>query len=342
MSNTKIINEFEKLLDQLKIEFDKIIDRKEKNIYTFKIRSVQNIIRIIKSYPTKIKKGEELKDIKGVGKGTIARINEILETGKLSEIKTKKGEKKYLKQIDELSTIIGIGRKKAYELITKYNIKSIPQLKKAFKNKKIELPHQVKMGIKYHNVFKENIPRKEIFEVDKYLANKLLDIDPNLFGIVCGSYRRLKSHSNDIDMLITHPDVKTKKDIDTHKNYLIEFINVLKKDKFLVDDMTDKDYKNKYMGFSQLKINNKKYPIRRIDIRYIPYRSYYTALLYFTGSGEFNRKMRTIAEDLGYKLNEYGLYKINPKTNKFKRMHINSEKDVFDILNMEYLPPKNR
>ena len=32
MSNTKIINEFDKLLDQLKIEFDKITDRKEKNI----------------------------------------------------------------------------------------------------------------------------------------------------------------------------------------------------------------------------------------------------------------------------------------------------------------------
>ena len=59
----------------------------------------------------------------------------------------------------------------------------------------------------------------------------------------------------------------------------------------LVDDMTDKKISTKYMGFSKLKDN----PVRRIDIRFVPFNSFHTALLYFTGSGEFNKKMRKIA-----------------------------------------------
>ena len=48
-------------------------------------------------------------------------------------------------------------------------------------------------------------------------------------------------------------------------------------------------------------------PIRRIDIRYMPISSFYTALIYFTGSKNFNKQMRLYAIKLGYKLNEYGL-----------------------------------
>ena len=76
--------------------------------------------------------------------------------------------------------------------------------------------------------------------------------------------------------------------------------------------------------------------VRRIDIRYVPYKSYYSALLYFTGSGEFNRNMRTVAISLGYKLNEYGLYKNG------KKIKVKSEKDIFNELGMEYVDPSKR
>ena len=77
--------------------------------------------------------------------------------------------------------------------------------------------------------------------------------------------------------------------------------------------------------------------LRRIDIRYMPYDCYYSAILYFTGSKDFNKKMRQIALTMGYTLNEYGLYNQNGKP-----FTINSEKDIFDILNMEYLIPSKR
>ena len=101
--------------------------------------------------------------------------------------------------------------------------------------------------------------------------------------------------------------------------------------------MTSSDVETKFMGFAQLPNKN----VRRIDIRFMPYESYYCALLYFTGSGNFNRKMRNVAIQMNYKLNEYGLYKIN-KGGKYERLLVESEKDVFDYLNMEYLPPQLR
>jgi len=124
--------------------------------------------------------------------------------------------------------------------------------------------------------------------------------------------------------------------IEAHKNlqiyYFYNFIQYLIKDKFIIDKLTEPDVLSKFMGFC-------KYPdIYRIDIRFMPYDSYYTALLYFTGSANFNKKMRKQAIKLGYLLSEYGLYK--KKTDE--QININSENDVFKHLKMEYVEPNKR
>jgi DNA polymerase/3'-5' exonuclease PolX len=103
--------------------------------------------------------------------------------------------------------------------------------------------------------------------------------------------------------------------------------------------MTDKNYNILYMGFC--KYNN--YPIRRIDIRYIPYDSLPTAMLYFTGPYELNTKMRASAKKRGMLLNEYGLFLFDKNKNEVGApIKINSEKDVFTILGMDYLIPSER
>jgi len=71
--------------------------------------------------------------------------------------------------------------------------------------------------------------------------------------------------------------------------------------------MTDGPITNKYMGFCRL---DDDHEIRRIDIRLFSVNSFPAAMLYFTGPDVFNKKMRKHADSLGYRLNEYGLYKI--------------------------------
>lgn len=336
--NDKIITEFEKLIKQKEHEF--LTAPKAQQIHkSFSLLQTKNALKIIKTFPKEIKSNIELlelQNIDGIGKKTIDRIKEILDTDKLSEIKREKQIEKHLDKIQELEQIIGIGPVKAQKFVTEYKIKSIDELIKAHKSGKIDLDHQILLGLKYHNKYKQVIPRSEVLEIDNYIHKICETIDINLFSIICGSYRRGKISSNDVDVLITHPSVKTKKQLISMNNYLYDLIKKLKQNDFLLDDLTDKNYENKYMGFCRYK----DHQIRRIDIRYVPYKSYYTALLYFTGSGDFNKKMREHAITLGYKLSEYGLFKKNG--DKFVRLKIQSEKDIFKKLGLEYVTPEER
>jgi hypothetical protein len=300
------------IIDVLKQYLEKI---KSEKAIIYKINAITNLIKIINIYPKEIKNGEELKDIKGVGKGSIEKINEILKTGTLS----------YLNNniLSELTEVIGIGPSIANQLIQKYKIKSLDELIKKVIKGEIEVNDKIKLGLKYVGKFKGNIPRQHIDDVQDYLKQ----FNSNI--IICGSYRRGLDFSSDIDILLYNSQLLTMNDV-KKSNMLNDYVKLLTKNKFIVDNITNNNV-TKYMGFAKW-----ENVIRRIDIRLIPYESIYTALVYFTGSYELNRIMRIKAKELGYKLNEYGLYKNN------ELIHITSEKELFKKLGMKYLKPTER
>lgn len=327
--NNNIIKWFELLIKQIEFYID-IKKGQDKLNYTFKLKAITNALNIIKSIKHKIKNGDELKQYKGIGDKIAGRVDEIINTGQLSEVRKSDISGEHLAYVDELMKIFGIGRVKAYELYTKYNIKSIDELKIAVKEKNIELPENIIKGIKYVNKIKTNIPRDIIDIIYSKLIYAGIECDPNMDVRVCGSYRREQLTSNDIDVIIAHPDIKTQEQ-SKKSNLMLKFIKILENKKIIIDSLTADDVKTKYMGICKLK------NLYRIDIRFIPWESYYTALLYFTGSMEFNRKMRGIALSMDYTLNEYRLL-----NNKGKIIKVNSEQDVFDALHMEYMKPNER
>ena len=272
--NLQIINELNLLIKNIEYKLNKEeFDKSEIIKNRFRLKHFKNALKIIKLFPNKIKNGNDLKDISGIGKGIIIRIDEIIETNKLSEIDNP-NITNIVKEIDlvnELSQVINIGSKIAKQLIDKYNIKSIEELKKKVKTNKIEINNKIKMGLKYHGVIQTKIPRKEIDKYNKILQTLVDQIDNDLTLIIAGSYRRKKLISNDIDVLITHTKISTNKEYnEININYLHDFISLLKKKKIIVDDLTDTDNGTKYMGFCKLP----RQKIRRIDVRFVPY-SYY-------------------------------------------------------------------
>jgi len=348
--NIIIIKEFERLIKSIQNDIDNaksINDNKAVLTNTFRKKNIQNSLNIIKKYTKKISIDNlsELKEFKGIGKGTIERIVEILSNGKLDELKDFK-ENKNEKLLKDLTSIVGVGHITAIEFINN-GITSIKDLKKKIKNNQIIVNEKIKLGIKYYGKFFDNIPRDEITEIKKILEkiikriNKyysLSNLDKYIIEI-CGSYRREKLLCGDIDVLISKYNTDTNNN--DNINHLKRLIKRLKKplklnnnQPLLIDDITNKNYETKYMGFIKYKDNL----IRRIDIRYVPYDVYNSALLYFTGSAELNQKMRHIAKKMGYKLSEYGLTKISDGT----IIKIETEKDIFNFLNMDYLEPKNR
>lgn len=332
-NNRNIIDEFKKLVKQIQFEIDHNTERKQKLANMFRLENTKKVLKIIELFPDIITSVDQLKGIPGVGKGSLQRIDEILKTGKLSEIDEATINDDYLKYLDELEDVFGIGRRMAFELFSKHKVKSIDELKKLYESGKISLPDNVIKGLKYYGISKGDIPRSEIDIIYNLLSRELSIIDPHLFGTICGSYRRQKLKSGDVDFLIIHPKIKTQKDLIKNK-YFKNFLKKLIDIGFMVETFTGIEVRSKFMGLCQL---SPKYHVRRIDIRFLPFESYYYALLYFTGSGEFNKKMRRIAIDNDLMLNEYGLYDQNGKM-----FHVNSEKEIFDILYMEYLQPPDR
>lgn len=329
--NKKIIDNFRLLIKQIKLDMNNT-HGKESIKHSFRLESIKRVLKIVEQFPKEIRSVDDVKDIKGIGKGSLRRIEEILKTGKLKEIKIKDFETDYLQSINNLVKVFGIGQKRAHELVMKHDIKDIKDLKRLHKEKKIDLPDNILKGMKYVDKTKTGIPREEIDKIFVYLINRALLFDRDLNIIICGSYRRKKPKSNDIDVLMFHNDISSKTQAES-SDIMTNFIKQLLKDRFIVDNYTSYDVPTKFMGLCRYG----KSPIRRIDIRLIPTFSIHAAMLYFTGSGDFNKKMRRVAMDMKYTLNEYGLLDKNGRY-----MNVNSEKDIFDMLGMEYLPPELR
>lgn len=337
IDNENLIKQFGLLINQINSDIDNATDFNKKKIDLFRLKQISHALEVIKKFKKTITSSEQLADIKGIGAGIKGRIDEILQTGKLKEIKIKPKNVNRTKYIENLKEVYGIGEKKAIELVDEFKIKNIDDLKKAVETGEVKLNNNVLIGLKYVDLYQQKIPRSEMTKMSNRLQIISKQISKKLIITVCGSYRRERPFSNDIDCLLVHPNVRTHDDLLNKTNYLHKLIETLKENNFIIDALTGENVETKFMGFCQL---SEKYPVRRIDIRYMPYESYYSALLYFTGSGSFNQDMRHIAKRLDYKLNEYGLFKKN--NDEYDKVEISSEENIFDILGMEYVEPKNR
>lgn len=341
--NKYIIDEFIRYFDWIYSNYTQSAKSSKENYY--KLLVIKKTIGIIAKFSKTILSGSDLAYIKGIGPKTVARIDEIIDTGKLSEIKSGQNQ---IAAVKELSEIYGIGPVKASEFYTKYKITNLKQLIDSDKKGLIELTDQMKLGIKYKDKLKTKIPRILITRLDIFVHDSLYKLDKKFISVICGSYRRGKDFSSDVDILITNKNLKSKDD--TGKYLKIVLDNLSKY--FIVDSLTT-SYNTHFQGFASFKLIpdlptdydksnfNIKTNVIRLDIIMVPIQYFYSALLHFTGSGDFNQKLRLHAKSLGYKLSEYGLSKVD-KSGKETHLPSNSEQDIFQALLLKYVPPDKR
>lgn len=343
--NKDIIDQFELLKKRRKSEYLNAIlsnNSDEATKKQFSLKSIDKALSVLKKLDFKITNPSILSPIPGIGKRTIDRITEILEKGYLSELKidNKISQQSKIETIQELDSVIGIGSNTAKKLVLEHGITSIAELKEAVKNGKVKVPNIVQLGLKYYGIVKASIPRSEIRLIEKFLISETKKIDRKLTAVICGSYRRGKPTSGDIDVLLYHPEVKTVKDMISTSdslNYSDRYIRHLTSLGFILDHITHKTFSKKYMGFCRYH----DYPVRRIDIRYMPYQSVAAAMLHSTGPHELNVIMRNKAKARNMKLNEYNLFRIDVNDNPIP-INPTSEKQIFQILGMKYLSPQER
>src|SRR2546430_8149873 len=74
----------------------------------------------------------------------------------------------------------------------------------------------------------------------------------------------------------------------------------------------------------------------QVDLRAVEPAAYGAALQYFTGSKAHNVELRKIAQEQGYKLNEYGLFKGT------RRVAGQTEEEIYKTLGLDWRPPELR
>ena len=153
-------------------------------------------------------------------------------------------------------------------------------------------------------------------------------------------------------MLITHSDQGLLQGL------LLRLVTQLNQTGFLTDNLTmphggainpncDCDT---YMGVCRVDADR---PHRRIDLKVYSQYSYPFAVLYFTGSDHFNRSMRYYAKQKQLSLSDQGLKPvITSKGRKREKVwtgeciqlpkHEHSERGVFKLLGLRYVPPTER
>jgi DNA polymerase/3'-5' exonuclease PolX len=288
---------------------------------TMRLLSFTKAVKAIKAFDQTITSGEMAKTIPGIGKGIADRIDEFLQTGGLKEIKPDETTA----IVTELCTVTGIGAVRAQKLIADYGVKNVPDLIQRYKTGEIEvkpnaLTHHIAIGLDYYYDLME---RFSFAEADS-LVRLLKKIVPKDFQItICGSYRRELPTCGDLDVILSPAGPSAIG--------LPEVIEKLEGKGFLVGHLTQAG-DTKYMGVCRLPGGKG----RRIDIRYIDLKCLGAAQLYFTGSGEFNKRMRLVASQKGYTLNEYGLFL------EKELLPCTTEEEIFDKLQITYLSPRDR
>ena len=190
----------------------------------------------------------------------------------------------------------------------------------------LKLTKQQMIGIKYYDWIKQRMPWTEAHQIVEIVRSKVNLLSSNLTSQVfgAGSYRRKKETCGDVDILITNCD------LDDLLQSLSEYIA----------DGTHQS--RKFMGIFKI-----GHSFRRVDILVVPDDELASALLYFTGSDYFNRSMRLAAQKKGFALNEHGIFKNvsrhkREKLNYGEKIPTKTEKEIFDVLGMDYLEPEDR
>ena len=309
-----------------------------------KIDSVQKALQVLRAGGSKLDGEETYFTKNGEYKSKILqKISEIIKTGVLTKAIEIQEDPK-VKSITELTKIPEIGPSKADKLY-KDGITTIAELTDAVQKDSKLLNSKQQIGLKYYSDLEKRIPRSEMDSWNEFFASILkftierMKIKPDGVKIqLVGSYRRKAKDSGDIDVLLSSKDSEQGKKLMT--NFIKELLKTDKLDTSLVFSTGT----TKFMGLG--KIENY---YRHIDIFYYSEKEYPFALLFSTGSGQFNIEMRGDAIKKGYSLSEKELvYKDSTKvtTEEYKsdigKDYPTEEKDIFDFLGIVYIDPENR
>ncbi len=274
---------------------------------------------------------EDLAGVNGIGAKMKLKMKELLETGKLQSAEHAKANPEFA-AYQALLNVYGIGPVKAKKFVED-GVDSIEELRRRAAEDDGLLTAAQKLGLQY---YEDSIERIERAEIDRHAAvlKKAFVEDAGLQIEIVGSYRRGAANSGDIDVLITAAPGQTKKSAATAFK---KAVDKLIEDKYILGVLARGPAKT--LAFAGVS-NGLKKPGRRLDLLLTDPEEFPYAILYFTGSDQFNIAMRRWALDQGYTMNEHTMTPTCADVPEPPPMH--SERDIFNYLGLAWVEPTER
>ena len=311
--NEEIAHVFDEIADLLEIE--------EAN--PFRVRAYRNAARSLRGLGHEVAElladGEDLTLLPGIGKDLAAKIQEMLETGKLRVLDEL--HKEVPTSVEALLQIPGLGPKRVKALYHSLGIKSVKQLEQAVRDGRVRslpgfgagIEHNILAVIDANRETEKRFLRATVVPYAEELVTYLKRSSGVKDVVMAGSFRRGRETVGDLDILVTT----------SGKTAVMErFVHYEEVDHVVSSGTTR----------ATVILRNGL----QVDLRVVAQQSYGAALYYFTGSKAHNIKVRRLGQQRGLKINEYGVYRGK------QRIAGKTEISVFKSVGLPYIPPELR
>lgn len=321
LSNKEIAQIFENIADILEIQGE---SRFKFLSYRRAAETISELQRDLQAYAD----DGTLKELPGVGKAISDKIIELLETNKLEYYEKRKAEVPL--SVLEIKRINGVGPKKAKLFWDELNITDIPQLKAAAEAGKLrelagmgkKSEQKILDGIEALERRSERTPIGEAKPAAEKILSLLLALPQAQNGVIAGSIRRGRPTIGDVDILIAGNDAAP---------IMEKFVNM--------DDVA------RILGHGETKSSVELHSGLQVDVRVLPEQRWGTALQYFSGSQQHNIRVREIAREQGYSLNEDALRPLDADGNlkdESEYLYCETEEKVYEAIGLQWVPPELR
>lgn len=320
MKNTRVAQVFRDIAD--------ILELKGENVFRVRAyRRAADVIEGVSEDVADLARESRLTDIPGIGEDLAGKIAEIVATGSCAAYEELRAA--VPAGLREIVSIPTVGPKTARRLYEELGIKSVGELERAIGEGRLKGIRGIKgktidniaKGIALIKKGKERMPLAVAAETADGFIVELRRMKEVSRISEAGSLRRRKETVRDLDILVTSTDPAA---------VMERFVTLPGVNDVVARGMT-------------------KSTVRtgdgiQVDCRVVEEKSFGAALLYFTGSKNFNIRLRSMAVKKGWKVNEYGVFAAGRSGGEDRERFLAGEKeeDIFGLFGMEYVPPEMR